>query len=67
MNATYRVNAQVAVSKALEAVKSWEVALAEQTRKGDLEGIGFCKKALEASRGNLEQVKGSVKRVHEWN
>lgn len=67
MNTTYRVNAQVAVNKALEAVRSWEVALAEQTKKGDLEGVEFCKKALEASRGNLEQVKGSVKRVHEWN
>jgi hypothetical protein len=67
MNTTYRVNAQVAVNKALEAVRSWEGALLEQTAKGDLEGIEFCKRSLEASKGNLELVKESVKRVHEWN
>lgn len=67
MNTTYRVNAQVAVNKALEAVASWQAALEAQTAKGDAEGIVFCQQALEASKGNLEQIKASVKRVHEWN
>ncbi len=66
MTNTSQINIQFAVSKALEAVKSWEKALLEQTAAGDLEGIAFCQKSLKGCRANLEAVKESANRVHEW-
>ena len=66
MNTTSQINIRYAVSKALGAVQSWQEALEVQTQKGDIEGIEFCQKALEAAKGNLEHVKESTTRVHEW-
>ena len=66
MNTTYKINAGYAVSKALEAVKSWKDALEVQTAAGNLEGIEFCQKSLEACQANLAKVRESVKNVHQW-
>jgi hypothetical protein len=66
MNTNYQINARFAVAKALDAVKSWEASLEVQTAKGDLEGIEFCQKSLEACRRNLEEIKESTKNVQAW-
>ncbi len=66
MNTNYKINTGFAISKALEAVKSWEVALATQTAARDLEGIEFCQKSLEGCRANLAKVRESTKQVHQW-
>lgn len=66
MNATYRINARFAVSKALEAVTGWEKALEVQVAAKDLEGIAFCEGSLKACRANLAKVREDVKNVQNW-
>jgi len=66
MNTNYKINTSFAVSKAIEAVKSWEAALQTQTQAGDLEGIKFCQKSLEACRANLANVRNDIKNVQNW-
>lgn len=67
MNTTYQINARFAVSKALEAVTSWEKALEVQTAAKDEEGIRFCEASLKVSRENLAKVKESARDVTQWN
>lgn len=67
MNNTYRINAHFAVSKALDAVKSWEVALEIQQAKQDQRGINFCAEQVKACQGQLTAVRESIKNVQMWS
>lgn len=67
MNITYKINANFAVSKAIDAVKSWQKALEEQKAKKDQEGIEVCEKFLKGCQENLAKVRESVKHEHIWN
>lgn len=67
MNGTYKVQAHYAVSKAREAVQSWEKALEVQQAAGDLEGIAFCEASLRKCRANLEFIREDVRDVAKWN
>lgn len=67
MNTTYQINAHFAVSKALDAVKSWDAALKAQQAKKDLEGIAFCERMLKGCQDHLATVREDVKNVQKWN
>lgn len=62
MNNTYRINASFAVSKAKEAVKSWEAGVAKaKAMNATPDQVKFCEDSLACCVANLEKVRRDVK------
>jgi len=62
MTNTYQINAYYAVSKAKEAVQSWEAGVAKAKAMGaSMSDMEFCEVSLRMCRENLEKIQRDVK------
>jgi hypothetical protein len=57
---THRINTFYAISKAQDAVKSWEAGVAKARAEGTAEDIAFCEQSLKLCKERLEWVKNDV-------
>jgi hypothetical protein len=62
MTNTYQINAFYAVSKAKEAVQSWEAGVAKAKEVGaSMQDVRFCEESLRKCQENLAKVRRDVK------
>lgn len=61
MTNTYQINAFFAVSKAKDAVASWELGVAKAKAEGTEADVRFCEESLRMCRENLAKVRKDVK------